>query len=546
MPDLKVSHLIYTRVEPAYSPESRNGFQVVHVSPEIRGDAAEIERMVECSSLSRWHYETGTPEYRYFWTQSGLAVVAQTVPMPPDRTVIDSMGREDSHFLVHALVLHADQFVRVRNDPFAVIEGATREGILTDSVELLVEYLRETPPHSTVSIPRRRELVDDIPNGWKQDLEKLALVTQGAGDITSRKQSLLLLSDDSSHVYSLLSTLLYLMDVESRIHCTFSTYVDGCWPRAGTYWAVGARSRGSSSGFNTMEMSPDAIAVPNMSSSPKASPYSTWLRKNLKNYVEFSVGMPEIYTAQIAAESLAARRALLTDDPLSERALVTFREVNLERYHSGLKKALTDVLGKRLTAQATDPLVTNLSIERLMNIGATESVTASDLAPIVYRWALVNAEKIKIWGDVLRFAQDAGFDPLILLAGLKLPANFITNLTRKRVYNASHQALDRLVQRGEFASVLADVRGVIDLDRLVTANTAAVIAEQTDLDSLDDAAFVDLTRALLNASPKSVNDRFPARARRVNDKDKLKAIIRLAKKLDHLEAAFIESGHISG
>jgi hypothetical protein len=295
-----------------------------------------------------------------------------------------------------------------------------------------------------------------------------------------------------------------------------------------------------------MEMSPDAIAVPNMSSSPKASPYSTWLRKNLKNYAEFSVGMPEIYTAQIAAESLAARRVLPTDDPLSERALVTFREVNLERYQSGLMKALTAVLGKRLTAQAADPLVTNLSIERVMNIGATESATASDLAPIVYQWTLVNAEIIKIWGDILKFAQDAGFDPLIVLAGLKLPANFITNLTGKRVYTASHQALDRLMQRGEFASMLADVRGVVDLDRLVTAHTAVIIVDQTDPDALDDAEFVSLTIALLKASPQSVDDRFPARANRVKDKGKLKAIIRLAKKSGHLEAAFIESAHISG
>lgn len=545
MPDLSISHLIYTRVEPAYSPESRNGFQVVHVSPEIRDDAVEIERMVECSSLSRWHYETGAPEYRYFWTQSGLAVVAQTVPMPPDRTVIDSMGREDSHFLVHALVLPPDQFARVRNDPFAVIEGATREGLLTDSIELLVHYIRDTPPRPIVSIPRRTELGDDIPDGWKQHLENLALVAQGADDLTSRKQSLLLLSDDSNHVYSLLSTLLYLMDVESRIHCTFSTYVDGCWPRAGTYWAVGARNRGSSSGFNTIEMSPAAIAVPNMTSSPKVSPYSTWWRKNLRNYVEFSVGMPEIYTAQIAAESLAARRALPTDDPLSERALVTFREVNLERYQSGLMKALTVTLGKRLTAQATNPLVTSLSIERVMNIGATESVTASDLSPNIYRWALVNAEIIKIWSDLLKFAQTAGFDPLIALASAKLPANLFNNLIRSNVLSACHQALDRLVQRGEFSAVLEDLRGIVELDRLVTAHTGAIIAEQTDLDALDDAAFVRLTTALLKTSPKSVDDRYPTRANHVKDKSKLKTIIQLAEKSDHLEAAFTESAQIS-
>jgi len=547
MPDLSVSHLIYTRVESAYSSKSSSGFQVTYVSPDIRADEAEIERMVQCSSLSRWHHETGTPEYRYFWTQNGSVVIAQTAPIPGDQTVIDkAKDRDGSHFVVHAIVLKSEQFARVRNDPFAVIEAALDASVFTDSVELLVQYVREAPPPSIVPVPRRKELVDGLPDGWKKDLDKLALLAQGASDLTSRKQSLLLLSDDSSRVYSLLSTILYLMDVESRITCTFSTYVDGCWPPAGAYWAVGARSRSSGGSFTTMEVSSDAIAIPNTTSSPKASPYSMWWRKNLKNYAEFSVGMPEIYTAQTAAESLAARRVLPTDDPLSERALTTFREVNLEHYKSGMMRALAAVLGKSLTAQSFDALVISLSIERLINMGATESVMAADIAPDIYLWALAHSGEIKGWGDVLKFAQTAAFDPLIVLAGSKMPTNLITSLSGSKAFSASHQALDRLVQRGESTPVLEELRSVVDVDRLVTARTAAIIVAQTDLDTLEDTAFVDLTTALFNVSPQSIDESYPARAIRVKDKGKLKAIIRLAKKSGHLEGAFTQSAQVSG
>jgi hypothetical protein len=266
----------------------------------------------------------------------------------------------------------------------------------------------------------------------------------------------------------------------------------------------------------------------------------------LKNYAEFSVGMPEIYTAQIAAESLAARRMLPTDDPLSDRALTTFREVNLEHYNSGLMHALTAVLGKSLTAQSIDALVVSLRIERLINIGATESVMAADIASDIYLWALAHSGEIKGWGDALKFAQTAAFDPLIALAGAKMPTNLITSLSGSKASSASHQALDRLIQRGEFESVLEELRRVADLDRLVTARTAAIIAAQTDLDKLEDTAFVDLTTALFSVDPHSIDDRYPARAMRVKDKGKLKTIIRLAKKSGHLEVAFTESAQLSG
>ncbi len=538
MPSIVVRHLIYTRVEPEYSPAHRNGFQTVYFSPEIKSDVSFIERCVQCFVPTEEHVQQGIAEYQYFWTESGSAVIVQTLPIEADPKVIDSaLGRRGGHFVSHALAISREQFARAGNDPFAVIIGAANAGVFTEDVPMLVSYLREAPPPAQINLKRRATL-DDFPEEWSSSLEKWAAAAQSAGELTSKKNSLLLLSDDSEKVYALLSAALYLMDAERRIGCTFNTYVDGCVPAAGAYWAVGARKRISQSGFTAIDLASGAPEMKLASNDPKASPYSAWLRPTLQNYAGISVGMPEIYAAQIAAECLAAKRALPSDEPLSETALTTFREVNLERYQAGLMKGLTEALGKPISEALAPALVKLVGIRAVVDMGTLETDNPETLAPVVYQWTLNNAANIKAWNDLLKFAQAAPFDPLIVLAGAKAPSNFLTG---NKAAAARTAALEHLAQKGELSAWLSGLRSALDIEDLVIPTSASIVSRETDLDALDDATFARFAVAVLKADPAAIDSRFSSRVRKVGDKHHLKELAKLVKKSGSVTSAFAQA-----
>src|SRR5215469_956831 len=119
MPDLPIHHVIFTRVERAYSPRNVSGYQIVYQSPALDREVMQIEKRLQCFETGK----RGSERYQFFWTDRDQAVVAKTVPLlHPDPEIIDS-GQRDA-FLAHALVIGQNAFANIKNDPFAVFEAA--------------------------------------------------------------------------------------------------------------------------------------------------------------------------------------------------------------------------------------------------------------------------------------------------------------------------------------------------------------------------------------------------------------------------------------
>lgn len=523
---LTIHHLIYTRVEPEYSPASKNGFQTVYLSPEIASLAGAIEKRVQCFAPEASHTEQGTLEYQYFWLDTGQAVIAQTCAIASDAQVIDKTGRGGS-FVAHALILAPEQFSRIRNDPFAVIQGILDAGIFTEDVETLVSYLRDKPPPTQVDVYPRTRFDESLEEWNAEALERWAGLVQSAGVLTRDKNSLLLLSNDSDDIYALLSAALFLMPKDVRLHCTFNTFVDGCIPAAGTYWAVGARKRQSASGFTTLNLSTRTIEL-RPQAAPKSSPYLMWLQQNLKSYIERSVGMTELYTAQIAAESLAAKGAL-PDEPLQETALATFREVNRDLYSAGLLTGLEAALGNPLGKTIAPDLEELVPLRYLMDAGAQEVIDPVRFAPSIYHWVLEHHATIRTWSPLLTFAQEADFLPLIVIAGIQADSGILARLRGHPSLKVSHQAIDRLVKNGQLEQWLDDFRSIVAETKLITAATASLIASSAQLADLEDELFVALAVALLAHDGRLLDSRYTRRVRTIQQKALLK---RLAKALE--------------
>jgi hypothetical protein len=237
MPDLPLHHVIFTRVERAYSPRNVSGYQIVYQSPALGLEVTQIEKRLQCFAVER----PGDERYQFFWTDRQQAVVAKTVPLlAPDSEVIDA-GRRAA-FLAHALVIEREAFATIRNDSFAVFEAARMADLFAEDVERLVTYLRDQPPAQTLATPWRTPgdvayLLDTWPLEDLAHLFLLGVQTSAPGE---PGRSLFFLSQDQDELYNLLFLLTFLLPPSVRGSCTFDTRVDGCYPPAGSFWAMGA------------------------------------------------------------------------------------------------------------------------------------------------------------------------------------------------------------------------------------------------------------------------------------------------------------------
>src|SRR6185437_13233837 len=109
MQQIQVKHVLFTRVEKAFSPHGASGYQVVYHSPALAPDIAQIEKSIQCFQTNRQQLT----RYQFFWSASGQAVLTKSIALiSPDREVIDRDQRDA--FLVHALVLAQEDFALAR------------------------------------------------------------------------------------------------------------------------------------------------------------------------------------------------------------------------------------------------------------------------------------------------------------------------------------------------------------------------------------------------------------------------------------------------
>jgi len=527
MPRLNFAHLVYTRVEPAYSPQRKNGFQTVYVSPDVSAeDRKAIESRIQCFAPSKLHAEQDIAEYQFFWVPGGAAVIVQTIPIDRHPEVIDAAAGRTGHFIAHALILEPDEFERIRNDAFALIKAAQKETFI-ETVEELVAFLDKPPANGSLSVSPRRRLDEDLAEWDSGAIEKWALAAQSAEDLMANRGSVLLMSKTPDDIYDLLSVAHYLLDRDLRRHCTFNTYVDGCTPKAGMYWAVGASKRLSGAGFVTVDVDARQMTL-KMPESPKASPYSMWLQREFGKSVEFSEGMTDVYTAQIAAECLANQQ-LLPDESLNEATLMSFREAHLESYKQGVISALTPHLGPSLSQQLAPTFMETWDLRQTLNVGARQQIDPSDLIAPVYSHVLANHDTINDWQALFAFAQAVDSPALTALAALRVRRH---PLNRRKYRRMATSALNQLHENGEFSRFVGEVQHILPVGALVTSSTAALLAEMIDPHTLDDDAFVQLISVLIQQDVDLLNVASAERAKRLTQARHIKKLARLLKKAD--------------
>lgn len=416
---IPVKHLIYGRVEADYSPKRRSGYQIVYQSSGIESDIPEIEKRVQCFQYSGQNVE----RYQYFWSNSGRVVLSRTVPIfTSDETVIDR-NRRPGAFVAHSYIIDKDVFQRVRNDPFALFGDqnlfpyADEETFIAQAGQWIAD-----PPSEQISIRLRTQYQESDPEWAQEELYKLYQLTEIASTLTAQKQSLSFLGDFED-IYAILSLVLFLTTPSKRAFCTFDTFVDGCLPAPGQYWAIGGTKRLANSNFIPIYTENRKIDYKTSTQkegepSPKESHYSVWLRHSLKNSGMLSEVVTKSYSVQDVEIAYAAGLSLsLEYDNLA--GLKDFVNVVQTSFDERLFSLLVETVEKPVAVLFSPVAHTYMDLPILFNAVSTKKFELRSLTVALYRWLLTDRPMIKSWKALITLAEESQHASLLLLAGVQ-------------------------------------------------------------------------------------------------------------------------------
>lgn len=531
---LSVQHLLFSRVEAAYSPQGRNGYQVVYQSASLGKESTQqIEKRVQCFQTN----EQNIDRYQFFWTDQGQAVITKSVRVEPDREVIDRDGRPGA-FIAHALILRKESLARIRNDPFAVIAAAEASHVFAEDVDELVQYIREEPPGDQLTAAVRHHPAVDPLDGWSEQLlYELYGLARDAASFVQRKESLQFISDSTADITDLLNLTLFMLEAHERPACTFDTHIDNCVPPAGIFWAVGGTKRISNPGIHAIYIDEPRIeAKIGRQLNPKATPYSAWMRHSLTSYAELSEVIPELYPAQVVAEGFATHRAL-PDEPLGERVLMNFREANRSLVDPAIEAGLKAQIDTRIVELFLPSILHYLSAQEVLSAAAREQFEPHSLGEAIYRWIVGEQPSLNQWSGLRKLAQAAAYPPLLLLVSAKTRSwNPFDHSDTLRI-----QALDKLSEN-QIGVVLEELYGLLTPADFVTEKTAHDVGRYFLTQDLSDEAFEELLKALLeHGGAPYLDDGYAQRITRIRNKKVATNLVKAIKKVDGVSSSLVKA-----
>lgn len=237
---IQAHELFYSRVEAPFSTRNRSGYQVVYHSSALDSTSVrEIENQVRCFEATQV-----SARYQYFRLASGAIALARSQEVDSVNTRITDRAGRPGPFLAHCLVLQPDVFASLDNNPLAIFDA--EDAFVTD-VEVMIAIQQKQPAARTLELEFTEAVPDyqsfDI-SGWdKSAFLRLWDLAADASDTLSRQRSVAVQTENEGTTDAFLRLLMTHLDKETRLICTFNTFVDGCEPLAGTYWMLGSRRR---------------------------------------------------------------------------------------------------------------------------------------------------------------------------------------------------------------------------------------------------------------------------------------------------------------
>jgi len=222
-PQIQPRQLIYTRVEPTYSPKGSGGFQTYYASPSLSGPAKEfIEERVK-------GFDTSDPaihRIQFFRFENSDIVISHTQVVDVDTKILDSAGRPGI-FIAHCLIFSKTEFYKIYNDPFWVLDQVK----FVDNAQTMIrEYDSSVAKEQPIIIPIPLS-PPSLPSGfgeWTENLYELAQLGEYSHSVIAKpvtENNKILLYGSPNAILSCLRILLFLTQPIKRLSCSFNTHI---------------------------------------------------------------------------------------------------------------------------------------------------------------------------------------------------------------------------------------------------------------------------------------------------------------------------------
>ena len=268
----RVDQLIFTRVEPPYSPKRESGYQVVYRSNGITSvEVEEMRRAVEAFTITRG-LET-PPRWQYFMLSTHTIVIAQSHSIETDNDIMDRTGRKGI-FLVHCYALSKQSIGNADSNPFAIFDGLRFATTTDDLRDLITRFGKATGVVEPQDVPLHTLPVRLPTHRWNADeFAKLVRLACDAGKIKATGKMVLMVGTQEEILEALRVALYY---ASNKFECTFNTNIDRMQtPPLGVYWAVGVSAMQTGPNFIQVNASERRV-ISVVDFSPPTDPYQIW------------------------------------------------------------------------------------------------------------------------------------------------------------------------------------------------------------------------------------------------------------------------------
>lgn len=511
--------LIFTRVEPPYSPGNTSGYQTVYRSAGLQTNLVEeIEKRVRCYQTQR---ERSVERIQFFQV-GNLYALSQTVPIRPHPEIVDKTKR-DGAFMVHCLLLDKNSFAAIEYNPFHIF---TYPGYFYTSIEAIIEkFGQATGLANRHELRVRKQAAPQItwPANEVIPLTKLAFA---AKQISQNNDSLLLVGDQPA-IREALQYAFSLIPPSDRIACTFDSYITGCPTPPGTYWAVGTTTSISQKGFIQIDANRHKVAESQSLTIPD-NEYTRWLSPilqegRIEDFQEQASTVQSLYEA-------AHHNVPLNRDNLTVSGCEAFYQSNKKFVVQYFKTILMTKLNPTWANLLVPFAFQEYRTDSLVPIAVSQDLTDNELTQILADY-LIDTEQPEVkdsdWRLVQILARKAQDHRLLHWA-----STLMTKVD-KETRDQSLTAMDEV----EYENALKKLLRPISPEHFVAPKHLSLLIDSVLQRNMTDEQFVALVESLLNSHQPHHLTKLTPRAKTV-DKNHLKKLEKSLNKRRQIPADF--------
>ncbi len=480
MTTLYAEQLIYTRVESAYSPRRSAGYQTVYRGPSVSSATVEeIEKHIQCFRPK----ESELTRLQYFRLGNGAAVLTSSRQIDTHAEIVDR-DRRRGIFMAHCLIVSRNEFAKADYNPWPLLDQFP---FLHDAERMVDQFGKATGEAPTVAIevdlPHR-----PILSSWPgQEAVKIVSLALEADQLKQDGKSVLMIGSPQE-INETLKIVFYLLPIRDRPDCSFDTSIESCTIRPGTYWAVGASSRQSSSSYYVVNASESKVISSLPILTARDDLYLEWLQ-----HVSLTSDFPSRAGKAHAVQQLArafANRQHLSPEHLDRSACSEFLHLNEERVIRDLGGVLAEQLGRSLAKPLSLYMNQVIPPATFLSIAASGKISPAYLCEIVAHWIVETEPDLRgsEWKTIQDMARKGGDMRLLHWAatgGRRVTSRIRDEALKSMAVDTFQAALERL--------------GPIPPANFVTPRHLLLLLTDRRLTSMTDEQFLDLVSAIIEA-----------------------------------------------